>query len=478
MKTKALQMIETQRMLQPGDRVCAALSGGADSVALLAFLRSIAEEYGLELSACHLNHCLRGEESQRDEAFVRSLCQSWGIPLTVERQPVAELAAKSGDSLELAGRKARYALFARLHAQQGCKVATAHTLSDQIETVLQRLVRGTGVTGLCGISPVRRWIIRPLLGCTRQEIEEYCTQQGLTFVQDSSNFTTQYTRNRLRWQVVPQLYGINPALHTAIAQMCSAMTECRDYLRQQAEAFLRLHRTQKGVPSAGLLQLHPALRREVLAEMAREAGAELSARHTEICQALVDTGGAVQLGAGVTFRVRQGWCSMVRQRPERHTDPFCFALGTIGEIMAAGRVQQCLPDGRCLTLRVLDYEQMKNFSKQSEIDLKNALACAKIDGNVVLRTRQAGDALYFAARNVTKRLKKLFQEAGIPARQRDEIPLLADDTGVLWVEGFGPHGRVELSADQRHATILMIEIERICGYDKNDGPGYGEDFDY
>ena len=238
MRDKVLDTIEKYEMIGQGDHVCAAVSGGADSAALLAFLLSLREPMGLTVTACHLNHCLRGAEADRDEAFVRELCQRWQVPLTVERVEVAELARQEHLSEETAGRKARYALFERLHRETGCKVATAHTLSDNMETVLFSMARGTGLRGMCGIQPVRDYLIRPLIAVTRQEVEAYCAENGIGFVTDSTNFSEEYTRNRIRLRLIPELYALNPALPEAFAHLIEAMGEGYELVSREAKQFL------------------------------------------------------------------------------------------------------------------------------------------------------------------------------------------------------------------------------------------------
>ncbi|KAA3379260.1 tRNA lysidine(34) synthetase TilS [Akkermansia muciniphila] len=170
-------------MLKKGDSVLVCLSGGADSVSLLSVLRQLSGPWALTLYACHLNHCLRGEEARRDEDFVRALCKEWGVPLTVGREDVGKFAKESGRSVEEAAREVRYALFAKEAGRLGAKIATAHTLSDDVETVLFHVTRGTGLSGLCGIPPVRGNIIRPLLCCTRREVEAYLAEEGLSYVE-------------------------------------------------------------------------------------------------------------------------------------------------------------------------------------------------------------------------------------------------------------------------------------------------------
>ena len=188
--------ISDYMMLETGENVLVALSGGADSAALLLSLR----ELGYSVRAFHLNHCLRGAESDRDEAFCRRLCEKLGVELTVER---VDIAAAAGDSaVEETARRIRYARLE--HAAHGAKIAVAHNADDNLETMLFHLVRGTGAKGLTGIPPVRGRIIRPLIEVERREIEAFLRERGQDFVTDSTNADTVYTRNRLRQEVVRQ----------------------------------------------------------------------------------------------------------------------------------------------------------------------------------------------------------------------------------------------------------------------------------
>ncbi len=189
------QTIEDYHMLNPGEPVLAALSGGADSVALLRALLAL----GYPVRAFHLNHCLRGAESDRDEAFCRALCERLGVPLTVERIDVG--AQTAGEGIEAAARRIRYERL--VAAAQGAKIATAHTADDNLETMLFHLARGTGPKGLAGIPPVRGDIIRPLIGAERAQVEAYLSELGQDFVTDSTNLSDDYTRNRIRHEVVP-----------------------------------------------------------------------------------------------------------------------------------------------------------------------------------------------------------------------------------------------------------------------------------
>lgn len=455
MRDKVLETLRKYEMIGQGDHVCAAVSGGADSAALLAFLLSLRDSMGLTVTACHLNHCLRGEEADRDEAFVRELCRRWQVPLTVERVPVAELARQEHLSEETAGRKARYDLFERLHRETGCKVATAHTLSDNMETVLFSMARGTGLRGMCGIQPVRDYLIRPLIAVTRQEVEAYCAENSIDFVTDSTNFSEEYTRNRIRLRLIPELYALNPALPEAFAHLIEAMGEGYELVSREADRFLRAAEQYRGhtaCAAEAFLALPAAVRREVLSRLAGEEGGTLSHRQTGICTRLAAGGGVSEIGGGVRFCSRAGRIWMERQ--EEPAPGFCFPV-------RPERVEQrfLLPDGRRLCLIPLNCELLEKIVKEQDNALKNVLDCGRIYGNIVLRSRNGGDRIRLTGRGVTKTLKKLLGEAGIPPARRDSLALLSDERGLLWAEGFGCDERVAAVCPLQDDQYWMVCIE-------------------
>ena len=220
--------------------LAAAVSGGADSMALLRILLALQPEFGFVLSACHVNHGLRGESADRDEAFVRAECARLGVPLRVFH--AAEMADEVGLPSEHAGedwaRRLRYACFARLCGEGIDVVATAHTANDQAETLLLRLARGTGLHGAAGIRPKRGCYLRPLLALTRQDTESFCRAAGQAWVTDETNATDAYARNRIRHYAVPALQTINPAAERAVGRLCNQLQELNIWLENLAEKLL------------------------------------------------------------------------------------------------------------------------------------------------------------------------------------------------------------------------------------------------
>lgn len=279
--------------------VLLALSGGADSSALLDALC----EMGVRLSAAHVNHCIRGDEADRDEEFCKNLCRERGVELFLLREDVPARAKESGESVEEAARRIRYAFFERVMSERGIPVlATAHNADDNAETVLLNLVRGSGSRGACGIPRTRELscgtLVRPILSVSRDQIERYCAERSLSYVTDSTNLSDDYARNRIRHKVLPELKGLNSDFLGAVSRFCAVIGEDCDHLDTAARELLKC-----GAPSAELLisQPRPIASRALLFFL-RERGARPEARHVE---ALLDAAknkkrGGVSLPGGVT----------------------------------------------------------------------------------------------------------------------------------------------------------------------------------
>ena len=254
LREKVLQAVNEYKMLKPKDKVIVGLSGGADSVTLLHCLYSLKETLDIELFTCHINHNLRGDDSDRDQKFAEDLCESLDIPLRVFSVDVKGALQKHQSTEEIA-RKLRYEKFSEYAKDIGAKVATAHNACDNSETVLLNLIRGTGLKGLCGIPPVRDCFIRPLICCTREEIEEYIKANSLKYVTDKTNFSTDYTRNKVRLQLMPLLLEMNPSFHRGVSRTVSALRKDSGFLEEMAVSALDGARIEEGVYSSEKLAL-------------------------------------------------------------------------------------------------------------------------------------------------------------------------------------------------------------------------------
>ena len=453
--------------LVQGCHVIVGLSGGADSVSLLHYLWKQQETLGCTVEAAHLNHCLRGAESDRDENFVRQFCAERGIFLTVRRTDIAALAKQRGMSAETCGREERYTFFEELASfrrQEGkqVRIATAHTLSDDLETVLFRMARGTGLDGLCGI-PVRRGdVIRPLLECTRTMTEEYCAREGICFVIDSSNADTVYARNRIRAEAVPALKEINEAVEDNFLRQKQALTEDRDFLEEQTRLLLEKARLDDGVDTEILRPTHPALQRRIAVCLLREQQVPVDQNAVLAVVTLIQNGhGRAELRPGLIFAVRRGIL-----RVEQEVMVEILTVSAAKEMLADGyrhliSVPYTVylgdlphPQEKHLWLQVISAKDWTNLQKVYENLLFFAIDYDTIIGSLIFRSRMAGDILAQPSRG-GRTLKKLFSEAGFTALQRQTNLVAADNCSVLWAEGFEADRRVIVGPDTKNVLLAF-----------------------
>lgn len=335
---RILETIKLYHMLKPYDKVIVGLSGGADSVTLLHCLNRLKDTLKIQLFACHVNHNLRGEDSSSDQAFSQYFCKRLDIPLKVFSIDVRE-AAKKHKSIEETARELRYSAFAKMAAEikensqdsqnsqnsqdsqnsqnsqnnteETCasvKIATAHNACDNGETVILNLVRGTGLKGLCGIPPVRENYIRPLINVTREEIEEYIKENGLQYVTDKTNFSTDYSRNKVRLEILPKLLEMNPSLYRGISRMSCNLRQENDFLEEMARSSLDDCRIEKGVYNTKKLAVlpNPILARAV-SLMLWEKGVEPTAlRINGFCGIIARGGGKINLEKNKFAVVKKG----------------------------------------------------------------------------------------------------------------------------------------------------------------------------
>lgn len=284
---KVKRAISDYGMLSEGDRVTVALSGGADSVSLLHALNTLREELGITLSACHVNHGLRGEESDSDMRFCQELCGSLGIQLHLLDTDVRSF-QKKHESIEETARCVRYDFFARV--SEGGKLATAHNENDSAETVLLNMMRGTGLKGLCGIPPVRGNIIRPLIYCTRAEVEEYCAAEGLSFVTDKTNLSTDYTRNKVRHIILPEILKINGSFYDTSARMQRTLREDSDFLEGMAAEALKRAAAEQGYRAAEIDILPKPIKSRAVKQILISGGIEPSALRISMTEDIIAAG--------------------------------------------------------------------------------------------------------------------------------------------------------------------------------------------
>lgn len=402
-----------------GQKVTCAVSGGADSMALLWGLYLLKDKLQLDLSAAHFNHGLRGEESDRDEAFVRSFCADYHIPFVSQKGNVTP--GKKG--LEAAAREARYAFLNTLPG----KIATAHTADDNAETVLMHLIRGTGLKGLGGIAPENGKLIRPMLNITRSQVLAFLAEYSIPHIEDSSNAEDDFLRNRLRHYVMPLLHRENPLFAENTSAMALRLRQDSEFLEETARD-LETDSVEK------LKAMQPAIRNRVLGQMLQSADVkEPEAEHIRLAEKLIFS---QKPSARAAFS--NGVCLV------RNYDKLEFATGNV-EIQQ----QEITCPG------VFENDDWKIVCMSNKTAEKTVTSFAFTPtGRLVIRSRREGDALRLSGG--TKSVKKLFIDGKIPAFQRDAIPILADDAGVVAVAGFGgnldricPDGTVRIQIENK-----------------------------
>lgn len=301
---KIKSALSDYKMLKKGDAVVAALSGGADSVSLLYALKELSGELGITLSACHINHHLRGEDSNSDMRFCEALCSSLNIPLEIREADVGKMQEKH-ESLEECARRVRYDFFAEV--THGKLLATAHNSNDCAETVLLNLMRGTGLKGLCGVPPVRGNIIRPLIYCTRSDVEEYCTARGLSWVTDKTNLSVDYTRNKIRHIILPEMLKINGSLFSTMNRMEKSLREDNDFLDEIAGQSLEAARKPGGFDAKMLSELPAPVQKRAIKLIFFDGGIEPSSLRISTAVEILAAGhGKFNPCRGKFFVVRKG----------------------------------------------------------------------------------------------------------------------------------------------------------------------------
>ena len=398
MLNKMLSAIRRYDMVRPGDTVICAVSGGADSMALLWGLWLLKEKLGITLEAAHFNHNLRGAESDADAEFVEKFCDFHDIPLHLGGGNVVP----GEKGLEAAAREARYGFLRSLKGT----IATAHTADDNAETVLLHLLRGTGLRGLGGITPKADRIIRPMLDVTRAQVEAFLNENYIRHVEDSSNHGDAYLRNRLRHHVMPLLKAENPSIATGLSAAAQR-------IRQDAALLDTLAAELDPADVSALRNAPGPLRRRAIEGFLRENGfPEPSASHIGQAEAVIfseNPSAKVTLG-GLTLR--------------RNYGRLCI-----------GREPVVLPRRPLPREGVTELPELGIAVRTRTVDGPGAwTVCPK--GEMVVRGRESGDSL--TTKGGTKSLKKRFIDRKIPQWERSAVPVIADGAGVLAVRGFGP----------------------------------------
>lgn len=479
---QAARLIQQNRLIPPGSQIVAAVSGGADSIALLLILHGLRQTMDFQLSCVHVHHGLRGADADADLLYVHDWCRQLAVPFYSREMPVAQLARARGIGLELAARNVRREVFSRLADElavqpdgirRPVRIALAHHLDDQAETLLLHLGRGTGLDGLAGMQPSDGFLIRPLLACRRADIEAWLAQQQITWRHDQTNDDCFTIRNRVRHQVLPQwrmALGYDPV--PLLGRTAENLALDRAYLDTLAQAAFDQCRQADSLAATAFSGLHPAVQTRVLRLLWQQ--------HTGHGQNLEQ----------VHIRCILDWLKTASDGhsldlPEKRR--ICYARGQISltardadsglnGAVAFEPVPLTLPG--LTRIDALNLQISAEFiENEQEIVYNGAMECFWFERirNCVVRTRQPGDRIHPWGRAGGKLLKKYLQEQKVSAAERSRLILLADGHEVVWLPGYasgsayvarpgqgdGPRICLQLSAIQKTVTPGLVDASDI-----------------
>lgn len=457
--------INKYKMITKGDRIIVGVSGGPDSISLLHVLHSISGKFLINIHAAHLNHMLRGREADLDTEYVKSFCEKMGIPCSVKYVDVNRLSQQTGLSLEEAGRKARYDFFSDLAGEIGAtKIALAHNMNDQAETILMRIMRGTGIDGLCGIKPVRDGMyIRPLIEIPRSEIEKYCKENNLTPRIDRTNLEPVYTRNKIRLELIPYIKeNFNSRIEYSLSLMSRLLSEDNDFLNEYVNnIYETIAEKDKGKVLIDVNLLKPytvSIKKRIIRKAISEAKGNLIGienKHVELSLSIAEegsTGAAVELPGEIKAQKSYNFLEIMHCSSES-TNSFMYSLCIPGsvDINEAGarlksEIMNKLPG---------DYKNSGRFIKYFD--------CDRIESNLTVRCRQEGDYIVPLGMKGRKKLKELFIDNKIPKDERNSIPLVAAGSEVIWVIGYNINDNYKIVKGTKR--ILKLEYEQSGGRD-------------
>lgn len=445
---------QQNQLLPSGSSVVAACSGGPDSLALVDILWRLRETWQLRICVAHFEHGIRGEDSRQDAAFVAAFCREHGLEFVQEAAAVPDWAASHGQSLETAARNLRYAF---LHRQRerlgpGAVIAIAHHGDDQAETVLQHLLRGSGLDGLSGMRPQAGRIIRPLLFTTKAVLEEYCRQRGLTPRHDATNDLPDCTRNRLRLELLPRLAReYNPGVRSALCRLAELAAADCDYLDGQAAHLLReMARPESGgwsLDRGAFRDLPLAMARRVLRQLVQQLQGSCQgweARHFEQLREFLLTGeSGRRLSLPGTFQAELVYGTVHFHKPLQPT-----AAAAAMPLQIPGQTR--LEFFRCVVQAEIRSELPRDVGRE-------AMYCDydRLPGPVRVRSRRAGDRLRLAGG--TKKLKDFFIDRKLPREARDRVPVFCAGEEILWLGGWRRTTVAAVRPDTKRYLFLQLK---------------------
>ncbi len=432
-------------MVREDDRVLVAVSGGADSMCLLFLLYDMKESLRISLSAVHVEHGIRGQDSLNDMEYVKEQCERLGIPFTAEHTDAPRVAASLGQTLEEAARNERYRIFESMEAD---RIALAHHMDDMAETVIFNLTRGSGIRGLQGIIPVRGRYIRPLLCLARKDTEEYCREKGINYRHDITNDDDGIIRNRIRHRVMPELEKINRKAAVHIMNTAEDVLLTEDFLKEKTDeaCAICMKKTEAGRIELDLDEyekLHEYLRSEVVSRALGEASGrmkDISRKHIRAVEQLTSSQSGRRISLIYGIRASKEFRKLVITSPGRYEPPEEYEKAPGLKITVHDRSEisfQDIRDSGCYK-KFMDYATIKDVSFLS------------------VRRRKSGDRI--SVKGGSKKLKDLLIEEKIPVEERDRMYFVASESEIVWIPDTGRIGE-RFKVTENTEKILEMEIE-------------------
>lgn len=469
-KDKVISYIKENRMIEKGDVIVAGVSGGADSMCLLNILAALKDEMQLKLVVVHLNHGIRFTAA-RDAAFVEAVAGKLGLKYYIYEEDVPGLAKSWGVSEEQAGRRRRYELFEQALREQSDsgegKIAVAHNVNDNVETILHNLFRGTGIKGMSGIQPVRGNIIRPVLCLTREEIEQYNEKNGIEYVTDETNFETEYTRNKLRLKVVPLIeQEINEKASEHINMAGKSLSEINDYIECEGqkiyEAIATVNESENYIylPSDEYEKLHGAMKTQVTKQciyaVAHKAK-DITRAHIESAQKLfyMPVGKSVNLPYGITAVKEYDGVSFRRNVSKESTSDDDAFKEESEQININKEGDYSLKLNKELVSLTVERDVLANV-RFEENKYTKWIDCDIIENGLQFRTRRTGDYIIVDEKGSKKKLKDYFIDRKIPKEKRDSIGLVTRGNEVVWILGYRLSAAYKVSSNSKNILKLCV----------------------
>jgi len=467
LKVKILNTIKKYEMILPDEKIVLAVSGGPDSTALLYFMCNVQDELRCSLHIAHLNHNLRGAESDADAEFVKEHARKLNLPISMESINVKDIIT-SKESLESGARRIRYEFYERVMYEVGAKkVAQGHTADDQAETVIMRFLRGSGTKGLGGIPPIRDGIyIRPLIETTRAEVEEYLQSLNITPRWDSSNLSTEYERNKIRHELIPIIErNYSPNVKRILQQTADILRTEDDVLTELTQKVMDrcvLHQDLQSITISipELKKNHLALQRRILRLSIEKLLGALNRYdfdHLVALMNLIDnntTGSIISLPRGIIAEKTYDKIIIGLENSQQIANPFDYVMNVPGET-----------EIRELGLSVKTTLNKSDHLTYSKEKYQKTFDYDKINGDLHLRSRKDGDRFQPFGILGTKKLKDFFIDEKIPRSQRNSIPILTDGNNILWIIGYQIDGRFKITTQtkiQLNVTVSFKQPPKQC----------------